>query len=125
ILDAEQQYSQFAVDSILVENGISIQELESVIYEFAGSDSILSREEVLSLLARARIAKGDRGSVISHLVSLTFLGIETSQDVFRFGEDEQDARVNSVLSEKLAERLGRSPRYKINPAFCAFLQVTE
>lgn len=125
ILDAEHQYSQFAVDSILVENGISVQDLEAVIYEFAGSNSVLSREEVLSSLAKARVPRGDRGSVISHLVNLTFLGIETSQNVFRFAEDEQDTRINSVLSEKLAEQLGRSPRYKINPAFCSFLQVRE
>jgi len=125
ILDAEHQYSQFAVDSILVEDGISLQNLEAVIYEFAGANAILSREEVLSSLGKARVARSDRGSVISHLVNLTFLGIETSQDVFRFAEDEQDAKINTVLSEKLAEKLGRSPRYQINPAFCSFLQIKE
>lgn len=45
VLDAERQYSQYALDSILVENGISIPELEAVLLEFLGSKSILARRK--------------------------------------------------------------------------------
>lgn len=125
ILDAERQYSQFAIDSILVENGISLQELEEVIYEFAGSLVILSEEEVIAALVRANIPADAHESAINHLINLTFLGIETKEGEFRFSEDEQEARINSVLAAKLASDLARSSRYKINSAFCAFLQVQE
>lgn len=125
ILAAEKQYSQFAVDSILVENGISVKDLENVIYEFVGCEPILEKQDVEALVANGGIEESTREHVIEHLCNLTFLGIEVKQDKFRFAEDEQEARKEAVLARKLAETRGYPARYRINPAFCAFLEVDE
>jgi hypothetical protein len=125
ILAAEKQYSQFAIDSILVENGISLQELETVIYEFVGYPSIVSIEQVNATLHRAGIPTNAHRQVTEHLCNLTFLGIEVRENEFRFAEDEQEARKDAVLARRLAETLGRPSRFKINPAFCAFLEIDE
>jgi hypothetical protein len=125
ILTAEKQYSQYAIDSILVENGISIPELETLIYEFAGARSIVTRDAVDQNLQRAGIAESMWNTVVEHLCGLTFLGVEVKQDDFRFADDEQEARKDAVRARNVAEALGRPPRYKINPAFCAFLEIDE
>jgi hypothetical protein len=48
ILDAETEYSQYALKSILVENGVTLPELESILYEFAGTAAIVTEQEVRS-----------------------------------------------------------------------------
>lgn len=125
VLSAERQYSQFALDSILVENGISFSELENVLYEFAGCKAILTQDEIMAVLHRAKVTPEKQSKLIQHLCNLTFLGIETHPSDFQFGEDEQETRKNEVLARKLSERTGLPPRFRISPAFCAFLEVAE
>ena len=125
ILTAEKQYSQFAIDSILVENGISIRELETVIYEFAGARSILPLDAVKRAVGRGGIPEESQLTVVEHLCNLTFLGVEVRRGEFRFAEDEQEARKDAVRARNVAEALGEPARYKINPAFCAFLEIDE
>ena len=40
------KYSHYALRSILVENGITIPELESILYEFVGKKAIVSQKEL-------------------------------------------------------------------------------
>lgn len=108
-----------------MENGISVKDLENVIYEFVGCETILEKQKVEELVTHAGIAKSAQEHVIEHLCNLTFLGIEVKQDKFRFAEDEQEARKEAVLARKLAETSGYPARYRINSAFCAFLEVDE
>src|SRR3989442_15518286 len=42
VIDAEKKYSQFALESLLVESNYRISQLESLLYEFAGSNEIIS-----------------------------------------------------------------------------------
>ncbi len=125
ILEAEKQYSQYALESILVENGVGIASLESIIYEFAGCTPCLSMEEVASCLARAQVPPEKVGDVIDHLCSLTFFGVEVAQDDFRFAEDPQEYRKSLVLARKLAQAHGGRFRYMISRSFWAFLEVSE
>ena len=46
ILEAEKRYSEFAIDSLLVESELSPDVLQPIIYEFIGSSSTLTFEEV-------------------------------------------------------------------------------
>jgi hypothetical protein len=125
ILEAEKQYSQYALETILVENGVEVLSLESIIYEFAGCKACLSVDEVTGLLTRAQVPLEKALSVIDHLCSLTFLGVEVGPEDFRFAEDPQEHRKNLVLARKLAESCGGGIRYMVNRAFWAFLEVAE
>jgi len=125
ILSAERQYSQFAIDSILVENGISMAALEDVLYEFAGSKVIMSKNDILNLLGGVHVPANDREHMIEHLCALTFFGLEIRENEFRYAEDQQEAKKNAILARKYAEGLGATARYKINPAFCSFLEIVE
>ncbi len=123
VLEAEKQYSQYALESIVVENGLTIENLEAILYEFVGSRAHLTREQVETCLAKASVPKEQYGRVIDHLSGLTFLGVEVSENKFRFAEDPQEYRKTLVLARKLAEQRGGGLRYTINPAFWAFLEI--
>lgn len=125
IVDAEKQYSQYALESIIVENGLGVRDLESVLYEFVASGPYLGQAEVESRLAKTSVAGDDYPAVIDHLSGLTFLGLEVAENDFRFAEDPHEYRKTLVMARRFAESRRRPPRYKINPAFWAFLEIAE
>ena len=125
ILEAEKQYSQYALDSVLVENGVTIPTLESILYEFVGCEPILSDSKVQHMIFGAGVEAALMDEVIDHLCSLTFLGIEVNDGDFRYADDPSEHRKNLVHARKLAETRGGRLRFKINPAFRAFLEVRE
>jgi hypothetical protein len=73
IAEAEKQYSQYALSSILVENGIAVLQLESILYEFAGASARLGALEVASLLTKAKVPPEDHQKILDHLSSISFL----------------------------------------------------
>lgn len=123
VLDAEKQYSQFAIDSILVENGVTIKQLESIIYEFVGAEPVLTEPKVRMILMGAGVTSENAESVLSHLCDLTFLGVEVEQDAFRFADDQAESQKNNILAQRLTRSRTGPPRFKINPAFWAFLEI--
>jgi len=125
IFDGEKQYSQYAMDSILVENGISIPQLESVLFEFVGVRPIVSEVEVRKLVSRAAIETDKLDDVVSHLVKLSFLGVETSDGVFAFADEPRELKKNKVLADHFIARLGGDRRFQVNPAFRSFLEIGE
>ena len=125
ILDAERQYSQYAIDSIMVENGITLPELESILFEFAGCNHVLNEKELKDLILKARMPEGKLSQIIDHLINLSFLGLEVDEGEFTFSDDPKDYLKNNVLAERLVEGRGGMRRYKINPAFCAYLEIKE
>jgi hypothetical protein len=82
ILDGERQHSQYAMDSILVENGISVPQLESVMLQFLGCDPAPSEPSVPRIVSDAGIEADKVDPVIAHLVRLTFLGLEVEPGKF-------------------------------------------
>lgn len=123
VLDAEKQYSQFAIDSILVENGVTIKQLETIIYEFVGAQPILDEPAVKVILLASGVQDEKAESVIKHLCNLTFLGVEVEQGSFRFADDQAENQKNSILAQRLTNSRTEPPRYKINLAFWAFLEI--
>jgi hypothetical protein len=122
LLDAEKQYAHYAFDSILVENGITIPELESMLYEFVGKRALVSEEEVAKCVENTGI-RADLNMLIDHLILLTFLGVEVDENEFVFTEDPKELKRNQILSAKLARQLKRKRRFKIHSAFHSFLDI--
>lgn len=123
IVDAEKQYSQYAIDSIMVENGITVPQLQDVVLEFAGSDAVLKESAVKSKVLAAKLPVAVVDNVIQHLVSLTFLGQEVRPGEFVFTDDWKELRKNSIFAERLARDRGTERRYRIHPAFHAYLEI--
>lgn len=123
IVEAERQYSQYALESILVETGVSASPLEAIIYEFAGARAYLTYDEVASCISHAGVPEQEIEKVIGYLCALTFLGIEVDRSDFRFADDPNEYRKNLALARRLSQSLQMPLRYMINRPFWAFLEV--
>ena len=124
VTDAEYIYSKYAMDSILVENSITVPQLESVLYEFAGSPSIVTHKQLTSIFEKSKVPAEGYKAVMEHLIWLSFLGVEIEEDRFVFSDDPKEYMKNNVLAERVAEKTGMR-RHRIHPAFRAYLEITE
>jgi hypothetical protein len=125
IREAEKFYSQFAFEALLVENGLTIRELEDVLFEFAGATPILDRDWVEDAVTRAGLVEARIPQVVSRLRQLSFLGVETAQDRFSYEEDARDERKLAALARNLEDKRGEAARYEIHPAYRPYLEVSN
>jgi hypothetical protein len=102
VLDALVRYSQHAFDSLIVENGISIEDFETLMYEFAGLQSIIDEQKVGDLVAKAKIHTKTE-YVIGLLCERAFLGREVESTVFRYQYNYLDSDIIMALERKFLE----------------------
>lgn len=122
ILRAEIDYSQHAFYSLLPEIQGRISNFENLLYEFVGSNDILTYDEVVKIIGRANISDDQVDETIEILCDLTFLGLETAPNQFKFLTDESKKKVLQSLARKMAEQSGQR-RFAINIAFHSFLEI--
>lgn len=126
IKEAERSYSKFAFDALLVEYGASIDHLEDILYQFVGSDSIMTKRSVLDLIASSSgQAEEEAVETLDRLISISFFGIEVREGEFLYPENAPDLRKAKVLAQKTSRKLNREERLQIHPAYRNFLYVTE
>jgi len=125
ILDGEMQYSQYAWDSILVENNSDIPDLEKVLGEFFGGSSVLGESATRQRVSSAGIEVEKVDDVIAQLVSLTFFGLEVSPGRFAYADERKQLQKNLVLASRYAAKAGSEPRYEINAPFRSYLELEE
>jgi hypothetical protein len=127
IAEAERAYSNFALDALLVEYGSTRGHLESVLYEFAGSNSVVTRSQALNTITSV-LGDGKSESaedVLEDLARISFFGIETHEGEFRYPDRDSELRKAKVLSRKIAQLTRREERLEIHPAYRNFLDVEE
>ena len=124
VLAADVSYSQFAFEALLVENGITIKQLEDVLFEFAGSPPKLSRNDVETLIRSGGIDEEHVEKVLRRLRELSFLGIETSEEHFEYADESSEFRRADVLARRVAERIGEE-RFEVHPAYRPFLEISD
>ena len=74
--------------------------------------------------ARATVVDPTRiEEILQHLVALSFLGRETAEGQFEFAENPRDQRRLDALARAFATSNGADPRYRIHPAYQAYLEV--
>ncbi|MFZ2056408.1 MAG: hypothetical protein WAV54_03245 [Acidimicrobiales bacterium] len=125
LVDATRSYSQFAFEALLVENGLTIRELEAVLFEFAGSEPRIAQDWVADAITRAGLPETDRDRVIARLRQLSFLGREVRDDTFAYEEDGRDEARLGALARNLEDQRGWPSRYEIHPAYRAYLDIAE
>jgi hypothetical protein len=125
VLDGEMQYSQYAWDSILVENSSIIPGLDRVLIEFVGGPSVLLESKVRQHISTAGIDAEKVDDVIAQLVNLTFLGLEVSRGRFAYADEKKELQKNVVLASRFAAGKGDEPRYEINAPFRSYLELSE
>lgn len=119
-LVAEYAYSDYALKSILPENGGRIKDLELILYEFAGDKTVVTYEEIDTYLCDHET---ETPELIKILCELTFLGQEVRENTFEYYSERRAPKITDKLADKFAMRKSDSRRYEINPAFRAYLDI--
>ncbi len=124
LIDGEKQYSRFALDSLIVEAGARITNIEDLLLHFVQSSEIVTEHEIASKLTAAEVPKSEMDAFITLLTELTFLGYEVAPNRFEFLYDEQDERKLVIMAQKTAQEITNGVRrFRIHPAFHAFLEI--
>lgn len=118
---AEEAYSRFAVEALLVESEAQGFDLEELLFEFAGLDSTVSEHELNEALA----ASASPPDVVKWLIRTSFLGLETRDGSFVHVEGDSGARKKLKSAERLAARLDRPMRFRVHPAFRPYLDIRD
>jgi len=119
ILSAYNDYSSWVFKSILVENGITIKEMEDFLYELVGGSAVISKEKITDLMWRAGLSTSSENvdKFISHLESLTVVGPEVNENKFKFNYDYEDSKKIEVQAKKYG-----SNRFRIHNALVPYLE---
>ena len=121
-LSAREQYSQYALISILKEDDPSRGKLEGALYEFAGADRVVNRNDIETRFVAAGIEPEDVEFYLDLLCDINFLGIGTTNG-FEYPTDEERRQTFRSIANVLATRKGTDEAFEINPAFYQVLQI--
>lgn len=124
IKDAEIEYSQHALDSIIVEAGNRINNFEDLLYEFLGSNEIITGNKIGEIIKSVGIEINKKQNIINLLCELCFLGIEIKEGEYKYLYDDKQNKKYKVMARKTArESEDEVRRYKINKPFHAYLEI--
>jgi hypothetical protein len=124
LVDAAEDYSHFALESIVVEGEVTHAKIEDVLYEFVGSDAYQSESEIRARIDGVRLNSQSTSAILEFLTQVSFLGPQVSAGSYEFLGGLDDQRRLEVLSRKAATRRGRTGRsFMIHPAFWPYLDI--
>lgn len=121
-LAAEEVYSQYAYEALLVENGVTIPEMEDALLTFIDSPSVASNAERREALKSTGLPPERADVIFGKLVSMSFFGLETNDGNFDYPEVGSEMKVAHARAARL-EPLEAARRVKIHPAYHRFLGV--
>lgn len=119
---ADENYSRFAYEALVVESDAQGFDLEEVLFEFAGLNATLTDNELQSVL---RESTHDPIEIRSWLLRTSFLGIEVREGKFRHVEGQSEVEKKLRVAQRSSERLGRPVRFRVHPAFRHYLDVRD
>lgn len=124
LVDGERQYSRFALNALIVEAAVRIPTVEDLLTHFIQSPEVITRDDILARMAAADVPRSELDNVISCLGQMTFFGFEVGPNRFEFVQDERDTPKILFMAQKTADEItGGVRRFRIHPAFHAFLEV--
>lgn len=122
ILLAERNYSEYAFDTLRAEVEAQFTEIEEFLYEFAGTDEIVTRARMEEFMEKANIPRDQIEYVIDLLLDSMFLGLEVTPGSFEFLYEPTKKKVLQKLAKQTAEQVGKE-RFRINTPFHSFLEI--
>jgi hypothetical protein len=119
---ADEAYSRFAYEALVVESDAQGFDLEEVLFEFAGLNATLTGDELGGVLAGS---SHDPAELSSWLLRTSFLGIEVREGKFVHVEGQSEVDKKLRVARRSSERLGRPVRFRVHPAFRHYLDVRD
>ncbi|WP_157411292.1 P-loop ATPase, Sll1717 family [Actinoplanes rectilineatus] len=119
---ALETYSTQAHQALLVENGVTIPELEDALFGLLGADSVITRSKANLLLSEAGFTDNRAHAVIQKLIDASFFGLETSPGSFTHTDVGPNVRRAIALAKRLQPDAGKQ-QLQIHPAYHSFLAI--
>jgi len=121
VKSAYEDYSSWVFTSMLVENGITIDQLKEFLYQLVGYPNILDKEALYVAMCDAKLSDSEKylDYLIEHLSTLSILGKEIGKDQFQFEYAFDSKDLINAKSRKL-----NSSRYKVHNSLVPFLALT-
>lgn len=123
LMDAEVEYSHFALNSLMAENAGQIEKIEKLLAQFSLSPEIITELDLLAYIERADVRERP-SDVVEFLCDLSFLGMEVEKDRFEFLFNEQSReKLNAMANRNASLNPTGMKRYRINRAYHKYLEV--
>lgn len=119
---ADENYSRFAYEALVVESDAQGFDLEEVLFGFAGVNATLSELELQAILEES---SHDPDDTRSWLLRTSFLGIEVREGKFIHVEGSAEVEKKLRVARRSSERSGRPVRFRVHPAFRHYLDVRD
>lgn len=119
---ADETYSRFAYDALVVESEAQDFDLEEVLYEFAGLNANLTEVELNEIF---QTFSQDFSDILSWLLRTSFLGIEVREGKFAHVEGQKEVDRKLRVARRSSERSGRPMRFRVHPAFRHYLDIRD
>jgi hypothetical protein len=124
LLAGLEQYSRFALDSLLVEAAPRIPTIEALLLNLVGGPDVVTEETLRREMMAAGYKPEQLDSVLDALGELTFLGYEVASGRFEFlYELDSAAKVLSMARKTADESNGGIRRFFIHPAYHPYLEL--
>lgn len=123
-LAAESIYSQYAYEALLVENGVTIPEMEDALLAFIDSPAIATFGDRVAALRAGGLPDERVAPIVEKLISMSFFGIEVSTDDFLFPEVGSEMKIAKTRALRF-QPVFAEQRLCIHAAFHRFLGVTR
>lgn len=121
LLSAQIRYSQHALDSLIVESDIDVDDMENLLYEFAGQQRVITKDQLYSIIKKNLGEKYLPEQIIEMLCDRAFLGRQVSAGKFRYQYSFDDAIPRS-LQKAFIEKTGIE-EYEINAPYRKYLEI--
>ena len=123
IQQARSDYSEYLYYALITECKELIPQIEELLLEFVDSSTIITKN-ILEKYCKNVGLEDTVDLVIETLCNTTFLGLEIKENEYQFLHDSSKKMVHLRQSRKVYER-SKLERYKINGAFCPFLEIED
>jgi hypothetical protein len=119
-----EQYSRFALDSLLVEAVPRLPAIESILLNLVGGPDVITDVRLRAGSIAAGVSPDQVGAVIDTLGELTFLGYEVAPGRFEFLYELESAPKVLAMARKAADELNHGVRcFLVHPAYHLYLEL--
>ena len=119
---ADENYSRFAYEALVVESDAQGFDLEEVLFAFAGLNATLTEDELQDVLLES---SHEPSETRAWLLRTSFLGIEVREGKFMPFEGQSEVEKQLIVASRSSERSGRPVRFRVHPAFRHYLDVRD
>ncbi len=122
IKSAYKNYSSWVFTSMMVENGITIDQLKEFLYQLVDCPQVIDRDTLYIAMCDANLSDSEEflDYLIEHLSSLSILGKEVRENQFEFEYAFNNKGLINARSKKL-----NSQRYKVHNALVPLLNLSN